>query len=57
MKYLLVFEMTLSALLAHGKEHEHLHLFSSLHLEYFVFFILSLVCAFFVYNRFFKDNG
>jgi hypothetical protein len=56
MRYLAVFVLFFSTLFAHGKEHEHLHFFSSLHVEYFVFFIVGLVGAYFVYERFFKDN-
>lgn len=56
MKYVLIFQMLLGTLLAHGKEHEHLHLFSSLHMEYFVFFVVWLFGAYLVYDKFFKGN-
>ncbi|WP_310441616.1 hypothetical protein [Sulfurimonas sp.] len=56
MKYVLIFQMLLGTLLAHGKEHEHLHLFSSLHMEYFVFFVVGLFGAYLVYDKFFKGN-
>ena len=56
MKYIVVFQFTLAALFAHGKEHEHLHFFSSLHAEYFVAFIASLICGYLIYNKFFKGN-
>lgn len=56
MRYLAVFVLFFSTLFAHGKEHEHLHFFSSLHTEYFVFFVVSLVGAYAVYDKFFKDN-
>lgn len=56
MRYLSVFVLFFSTLFAHGKEHEHIHFFSSLHAEYFVFFIVGLVGAYFVYDKFFKDN-
>ncbi|MDD5401428.1 MAG: hypothetical protein PHQ93_09600 [Sulfurimonas sp.] len=56
MKYIVIFQLIFSTLFAHGKEHEHLHFFSSLHAEYFVFFIVGLVGAYFVYDKFFKDN-
>jgi len=56
MKYLSLLLLFLSSLSAHGKEHEHIHFFGSLHLEYFLFFIVGLVAAYFVYNKFFKGN-
>lgn len=56
MKYMVIFQLVIATLLAHGKEHEHLHFFSSLHVEYFLFFIVGLLGAYLVYNRFFKDN-
>lgn len=56
MKYLLFFQALLTTLSAHGKEHEHLHFFSSLHTEYFVVFIASLICGYLIYSLFFKGN-
>lgn len=56
MKYMVIFQLFFATLFAHGKEHEHLHFFSSLHVEYFVFFMVGLLGAYLVYNRFFKDN-
>jgi len=56
MRYLSVFVLFLSTLFAHGKEHEHLHFLGSLHAEYFVFFVISLVGVYVVYDKFFKDN-
>lgn len=56
MKYMVIFQLSLATLFAHGKEHEHLHFFSSLHVEYFLFFIVGLLGVYLVYNRFFKDN-
>lgn len=56
MKYMVILQLFFATLFAHGKEHEHLHFFSSLHVEYFILFIVGLLGAYLVYNRFFKDN-
>lgn len=56
MKYIVIFQLTLAALLAHGKEHEHLHFFSSLHTDYFIAFIASLICGYFIYDRLYKGS-
>ena len=56
MKYIVVSQITLAVLFAHGKEAEHMHFFSSLHLEYFAVFAASLAAAFFIYSRFLKGN-
>ena len=56
MRYVLIFQMFLSGLFAHGLGEEHLHFFSSLHVEYFVLFVAGLVSAFFIYEKVFKGN-
>ena len=56
MKYIVIFQLTLAALFAYGKEQEHLHFFSSLHAEYFVMFVASLICGYFIYSLFYKGS-
>ncbi|MGE4418525.1 MAG: hypothetical protein AB7D38_01680 [Sulfurimonas sp.] len=56
MRYFSLFLLFVITLFAHGKEHEHVHFFGSLHLEYFVFFIVGLVVAYFVYSKFYKGS-
>ncbi|MCW8894342.1 MAG: hypothetical protein OQK48_04815 [Sulfurimonas sp.] len=56
MKYIMISQIFLSGLFAHGFAHEHLHFFDSLHVEYFVLFIAGLVSAFFIYEKVFKGN-
>ena len=56
MKFILMFQMFLTGLFAHGFAGEHLHFFSSLHVEYFALFIAGLVSAFFIYTKLFKGS-
>jgi hypothetical protein len=56
MKYILISQIFLSGLFAHGFAEEHLHFFTSLHVEYFVLFLAGLVGAFFIYSKLFKGN-
>lgn len=56
MKYILIFQIFLSGLFAHGFAEKHLHFFTSLHVEYFVLFIAGLVSAFLIYEKVFKGN-
>lgn len=56
MRYLLFFQILLTTLFAHGKEHEHLHFFSSLHAEYFALFVATLICGYLIYSLFYKGN-
>lgn len=56
MKFILISQLFLSGLFAHSGVEEHLHFFSSLHVEYFVLFVAGLVSAFFVYSKLFKSN-
>ncbi|MDY0123213.1 hypothetical protein [Sulfurimonas sp.] len=56
MKYIVIFQLVITTLFAHGKEHEHLHFFSSLHAEYFVMFIASLICGYLIYSLFYKGS-
>ena len=56
MKYILIFQIFLSGLFAHGFAQEHLHFFSSLHVEHFVLFIAGFVSVFFIYEKVFKGN-
>lgn len=57
MRYLSLFFIFLSTLFAHGKEHDHMHFFGSLHEEYFLLFILGLLGAVFVYLKYFRERG
>lgn len=57
MKLLLVFQIFLSALLAHGHEHQHLHFFSSLHTEYFLIFLAGFVGVLFIYFKLIKGQS
>lgn len=56
MKYMVIFQMGLGVLFAHGKDGEHVHFFSSLHVEYFVLFLATLVGGYFIYGKFFKST-
>lgn len=56
MKYILISQIFLGGLFAHGHSQEHLHFFTSLHVEYFVLFLAGLVSAFFIYEKIFKGN-
>lgn len=57
MKYILISQMFLSALLAHGHSEQHLHFFSSLHVEYFAMFIFGLISALIVYKKLLKSKS
>lgn len=57
MKYVLIFQIFLSGLFAHGHTGEHLHIFSSLHVEYFALFVVGLVGAFFIYEKLLKSKS
>ncbi len=57
MRYVLIFQIFLSGLFAHGGAEEHLHFFSSLHVEYFVLFVAGLLSTYFVYEKLFKGKS
>ena len=57
MRYILIFQLLLGSLFAHGHNGEHLHFFSSLHVEYFVLFVAGLVGTYFVYEKLFKGKS
>ena len=57
MKYLIIIGLMFSALLAHGGSSEHMHVFSTLHLESFILFLAGLIGTYFLYHKVFKRDS
>ena len=51
MKYLLIIGLLASGLFAHGGGSEHLHLFSTMHIESFILVLAGLIATYFVYEK------
>ena len=50
MKYALIFLFLFTSLMAHGTGENHLHFFSTLHIEDFVFLIIGLIAGISIYK-------
>lgn len=57
MKYLIIISLMFSTLLAHSEGSEHLHFFSTLHLESFILFLAGLIGTYFIYEKVFKRDS
>jgi hypothetical protein len=57
MKYILVFQLFLSGLFAHGEVEGHIHFFSTLHVESFVLFLVVLVVGFSIFKYASKERN
>ncbi len=57
MRYLLVVGLFFSGLLAHSGSSEHLHVFSTMHLESFIFILAGLIATYFVYEKVSKRDS
>ncbi len=51
MKYLLIIGLLASGLFAHGGSSEHLHIFSTMHIESFILVLAGLIATYFVYEK------
>jgi len=57
MKYLLTFGLLFSSLFAHAGETQHLHFFSSLHIESFALILGGLIATYFIYEKVLKRDS
>ena len=57
MKYLIIISLMFSTLLAHGGSSEHIHVFSTLHLESFILLLAGLIGSYFIYEKVFKRDS
>jgi hypothetical protein len=57
MRYLLVLQLFLSGLFAHGGADSHIHFFSTLHVESFVLFLVVLVVGFSIFKYASKERN
>ena len=57
MKYLVVMGLLFSGLFAHGGTSQHIHVFSTLHLESFILFLAGIISTFFIYEKVFKRDS
>ncbi len=51
MRYLLIIGAFYSGLFAHAGSSEHLHIFSSMHLESFALLLTGLITTYFIYKK------
>ena len=57
MKYLIIMGLLLNTLFAHGGTTEHLHFFSTMHVESFILVLAGLIATYFVYEKVFKRDS
>ncbi len=57
MKYLLIISLLFSGLFAHTGDTQHLHFFSSLHLEGLILFLGGLIATYFIYEKVLKRDS
>ena len=57
MRYFLIFGLLFSSLLAHGANENHLHFFSSWHVEEFVLLIVSLTVGLSIFKYLTKETN
>lgn len=57
MRYLLIFLVLFSSLFAHGGDGEHIHFFSTWHVEDFVILLVSLIIGLSLYRYFSKERS
>ena len=57
MKYLVMIGLLFSGLFAHGGSSEHMHVFSSLHVESFILFLVGILTTYFVYEKLLKRDN
>ena len=57
MKFALISLFLFTTLFAHGTGEGHLHFFSTLHIEYFVLFIVGLIAAVSFFKYFSKETN
>jgi len=57
MRHLLIMVLFFSGLLAHGGSGEHLHMFSTMHLESFILLLAGLITSYIVYEKVLKRDS
>ncbi len=57
MKYLVVMGLLFSGLFAHGGASEHLHVFSTMHIESFILLLAGLIITYFIYEKVSKRDS
>ena len=57
MIYLLFIGLLFSGLFAHGGSSEHLHVFSTMHLEGFILFLAGIISTYFIYEKVSKRDS
>ena len=57
MRYLIIIGFLVSSLFAHEGSSEHIHIFSTMHLESFILFLAGIISTYFVYEKIFKRDN
>ncbi len=57
MRYLSIMCLLVSGLFAHGENSEHLHFFSSLHVEGFILFLGGIIATYLIYEKILKRDS
>ena len=57
MRYFLVIGLLFSGLFAHGGSSEHIHVFSTMHLEGFILFLAGIISTYLIYEKVFKRES
>ena len=57
MRYLLTIGLLFSGLFAHAGDMQHLHFFSSLHVESFILILGGLIATYFIYEKVLKRDS
>ena len=57
MRYFLIIGLVFSGLFAHGGTTEHLHVFSTMHLESFILFLAGIISTYFIYEKILKRDS
>ena len=57
MRYFLIIGLLFSGLMAHGGSSEHLHVFSTMHIEGFILFLAGIISTYFIYEKVSKRDS